>query len=105
MQLIRLLLSLTLLALGLAFISALDHGAEPPEVHVDPRHRQLRILANDSAGRLRLRAVHDLDSLAEVSLAEGRLRALDAAGEVVVDLPLPDPGDAARVAAALRGTA
>jgi uncharacterized membrane protein len=99
MQMIKLFVSVCMLGLGLMLISALDQAEGLPEVHLDTLNRQLRVVTMDARGTLRLREVHDIDALSEVSLEGHVLTACDAAGRQIVSVPLPD----AETETALRG--
>lgn len=88
MQLIKLFASVVLLLGGLILFNGLNKDDETPEVQVDPVKRQLRVYEYDAKGRSRLKACHDIDDLKELSIKKRKLRARDADGVLVLEMPL-----------------
>jgi len=91
MQLIKLLVSAVLLITGMILISGLRDRVGPPELHVDPMNRQVRIVEFDGAGRARIAATHDFDGLSRLDLKDGFLTAHDGDGKKLFAVPVNDP--------------
>jgi len=91
MQLIKLLVSAVLLITGMIFVSGLRDRVGPPDLHVDPVNRQVRVVAFDGAGRARISATHDFDGLSQLDLKGGVLMAHDRDGKKLFDVPVKDP--------------
>ena len=50
MQLVKLVFSISMLVLGMLFVSALDTRNADPEIHLDPHLRQLKVVEYDTNG-------------------------------------------------------
>ena len=103
MQLIKLLVSVVLLALGAMFIFSLRQAAQLPEVQVDLKMRELRVLKHDKAQRQYVEARHGFDTLSEVILQDRLLIARDKAGHTVASVPLPDEATEKAIRSLLEG--
>ncbi len=90
MMLIKLLFSLSLFCVGAMCFSTLDADDLAPEVQIDTKRRQLRVIETGLDGRTRRVAVHALDDLAELSLRDQVLTARDFTGRQIVALPITD---------------
>lgn len=101
MQLIKLLVSAVLLITGMILISGLRERVGPPELHVDPLNRQVRIVEFDGAGRAKIAARHDFDRLSRLDITEGVLTAHDGDGKKLFAMPVHDPDVIAALRAAL----
>ncbi|MGK7652569.1 hypothetical protein ACSQ76_09185 [Roseovarius sp. B08] len=97
MQLIKLLASVLLLLGGLIMFNGLNRDEAAPEVQIDPVKRQLRVYEYDAKGRSTLKACHDIDALQELSVHKRSLRARDAAGVLVLDMPLGSDEEAGAI--------
>lgn len=101
MQLIKLLVSAVLLITGMIFVSGLRDRAGPPELHVDPLNRQVRVVEFDGAGRARIAAAHDFDGLSDLDLQGGVLTAHDRKGKKLFDVRVNNPDVVEALRAAL----
>lgn len=88
MQLVKLVFSVAMLGLGMLFVSALDSRYAEPEIHLDPKARQLRIVEFDSKGVAHVSGDFNLDELAEITLKDCHLTARDTNGEQIVSVPV-----------------
>ncbi|SEL00718.1 hypothetical protein SAMN05443999_103101 [Roseovarius azorensis] len=101
MMLIKLVISVTMLCLGLVFLIPRQTDDRPSEIQFDPETRQIRIIGPGMDADKPLVAVHDIDELAEVSLHDSVLTARDANGQVVVALHVADQDTQAALRRAL----
>ncbi|SLN14154.1 hypothetical protein ROG8370_00329 [Roseovarius gaetbuli] len=90
MMLIKLVFSVSLFCVGAMCFSTLDPEDIAPEVQIDTKRRQLRVIETGIDGRTRRVAVHELDDLAELSLRDQVLTARDFSGRQIVALPVND---------------
>lgn len=88
MQLVKLVFSVSMLGLGMLFISALDNRNAEPEIHLDPKAGQLRIVEYDAKGIARVAGDYALKDLSDVSLRDCHLTARDADGNKIISVPL-----------------
>lgn len=88
MQLVKLVFSVSMLVLGMLFVSALDSRHAEPEIHLDPKARRLRIVKIDDRGRGHVAGDFSLDELSDITLKDRHLTARDARGEEVVSVPV-----------------
>ncbi|MDT8328514.1 MAG: hypothetical protein RQ750_14210 [Roseovarius sp.] len=88
MMLIKLVFSMTLFCVGAMCFSTLEQEDLAPEVQIDTKRRQLRLIEVGTDGRTQRVAVHDLDDLTELSLRDRVLTARDATGRQIVALPV-----------------
>lgn len=102
MQLIKLLMSVVLLAAG-AILLSVRAGAAGPEIHIDTRARRLTILHQGADGRMRAEVAHDIDALSEVVLRDRLLTARDADGRALFALTIDNPQAERAIRAMLRG--
>lgn len=101
MQLIKLLASVVLLLGGLILFNGLNREAPGPEVQIDPVKRQLRVYEYDAKGRSTLKTCHDIDALQELSVNRRKLRARDASGVLVLEMPLGSDEEASAIRSAM----
>lgn len=85
MMLVKLLVSFALFGGGMLGLHAARRPDTRPEVQIDRRARELRVLTPVPGGTRRV-AVHPLDELCELSLRDGLLSARDRSGHLVVSL-------------------
>lgn len=88
MQLVKLVFSVSMLGLGMLFISALDSRYAEPEIHLDPKARNLRIVEFDKKGVAHVTGDYNLDALAEITLKDCHLTARDTNGDQIVSVPV-----------------
>ena len=88
MQLVKLVFSVSMLVLGMLFISALDSRYAEPEIHLDPKARQLRIIEIDKKGNAHIAGDFHLDDLSDITLKDCHLTARDANGDKIVSVPV-----------------
>lgn len=88
MQLVKLVFSVGMLGLGMLFVSALDSRHAEPEIHLDPRTCQLRIVEIDKKGVAHVTGDYNLDALAEITLKDCHLSARDTNGDQIVSVPV-----------------
>ncbi|WP_299843096.1 hypothetical protein [uncultured Roseovarius sp.] len=88
MQLVKLVFSVSMLVLGMLFVSALDSRHAEPEIHLDPTARRLRIVEVDTRGKAHVAGDFSLDELSDITLRDRHLTARDATGEEVVSVPV-----------------
>lgn len=88
MQLVKLVFSVSMLGLGMLFISALDNRHAEPEIHLDPKTGQLRIVEYDAKGKAQVTGDYKLGDLSDVSLKDCHLTARDSQGNQIVSVPL-----------------
>ncbi len=101
MQLIKLFASVVLLLGGLILFNGLNREELAPEVQIDPVKRQLRVYEYDAKGRSTLKACHDIDALQELSVHKRQLRAKDASGVLVLEMPLGSDEEASAIRSAM----
>ncbi len=101
MQLIKLLVSVVMLALGMMFIFSINRRAELPEIQIDTLKRELRVIKRDHANNPFVEAFHAFENMAEINLKGHHLSARDADGQVIVSVPLRDKATARALQAAL----
>lgn len=101
MQLIKLLASVVLLLGGLILFNGLNRADSAPEVQIDPVKRQLRVYEYDAKGRSTLKACHDIDALQELSVDKRKLRARDASGVLVLEMPIGSEEQASAIRSAM----
>lgn len=85
MLLVKLLFSIGLFWVGMLGLHAARRPDRRPEVQIDRRARELRVLTPVSGGAHHV-AVHQLDDLHELSLRDGLLSARDRSGQLIVSL-------------------
>ncbi|WP_294607117.1 hypothetical protein [Roseovarius sp.] len=90
MMLIKLVFSLSLFCAGAMCFSTLEGEDTGPEVQVDAKYRQLRVVETGADGQTTRVQVYDLDDLSELSLRDRVLTARDKVGRQVVALPVSD---------------
>ncbi|HMB13982.1 MAG TPA: hypothetical protein VKN37_08240, partial [Roseovarius sp.] len=90
MMLIKLVFSLVLFWAGMLCLFRSDGSSDLPEIALDTRARQLRVLYPQPGGRTARVVVHDLDDLTELSLRDRMLTARDRDGRQIVSLELHD---------------
>ncbi|MFU8776831.1 MAG: hypothetical protein ACNA7M_04100 [Roseovarius sp.] len=90
MMMIKLLVSVTLLFGGLMCLSRGRAVQIGPEIKVDVMGRRLHVIVPVAGGRASRVAVHDLDSLSELSMCDRVLTARDAAGHQIVAMKIED---------------
>jgi hypothetical protein len=90
MMLIKMVFSLSLFCLGAMCFSTLDADDLAPEVQIDTKRRQLRVIEIGLDGRTQRVEVHALDDLAELSLRDRILTARDFSGRQIAALPITD---------------
>lgn len=88
MMLIRLLVSIGLFWVGMLGLHAARRPDMRPEVQIDRRAREMRVMSPVHGGAPDV-AVHRLDDLLELSLRDGLLSARDRGGNLVVSLDVP----------------
>lgn len=88
MQLVKLVFSISMLVMGMLFVSALDNHQPEPEIHLDPAARKLRIVEVDKRGVARVAGDYSLDDLSDITLRDQHLTARDANGEQIVSVPV-----------------
>lgn len=88
MQLVKLVFSVSMLVLGMLFVSALDNRHAEPEIHLDPKTRRLRIVEIDNKGTAHIAGDYNLDDLSDITLRDCHLSARDAKGEEIVSVPV-----------------
>ncbi len=101
MQLIKLFASVVMLLGGLILFNSLNRDAPGPEVQIDPVKRQLRVYEYDAKGRSTLKTCHDIDALQELSVNRRQLRARDASGVLVLEMPLGSDEEASAIRSAM----
>ena len=101
MQLIKLLVSVVMLALGMMFIFSINRRAELPEIQIDTPKRELRVIKRDYADKPFVEACHAFEKMAEISLKGHQMTARDADGQVIVSVPLRDKATARALQATL----
>ncbi len=90
MQLIKLAISLFMLALGAMFISSIAERGSSPDILIDTQKRELRILTKNEVTNSLDQSIFKLDQLTAVSLKNGEFSAHDQNGEFVVSVPVRD---------------
>ena len=90
MRLIKLFLSLVLMALGAMFIASLKQKSGASEIQVDAQNRELRIYNTNETGQSVLAEKHKLDDLNELALMDGLLTARDAQSKLLFSVPVED---------------
>ena len=90
MQLIKLLVSLAMLALGIMFVFSARATSDMPDIMIDAQARELTLVSRDADGQVLSKEVHKIDDMNEITLRERMFEARDAAGKMIVSLPLPD---------------
>ena len=88
MQLVKLVFSISMLVLGMLFISALDNRQLEPEVHLDTNTRQMRIVQIDGRGNAHVEGDFNLDDLSEITLRDRQLTARNLRGEEILSIPV-----------------
>ena len=88
MQLVKLVFSVSMLVLGMLFVSALDTRHPEPEIHLDPKARQLRIVEIDNKGTAHVAGDYNLDELSDITLKDCHLTARDENGDQIVSVPV-----------------
>ncbi|MAN98724.1 MAG: hypothetical protein CMN18_03230 [Roseovarius sp.] len=101
MMMIKLLFFVTLLFGGLMCLSRARSGQTGPEIQVDVMNRRLHVIAPVAGGRVARVAVHDLDTLSELSMRDRVLTARDAAGRQIVAMKIEDRATAKALRLAL----
>ena len=101
MMLIKLVISVTVLCLGLVFLIPRQADDRPSEIQFDPKTREIRVIRPTNNADKTMVAVHDIDGLAEVSLDDSVLTARDVEGQVVVALHVADQDTQAALRRAL----
>lgn len=92
MLLIKLLFSFVLFGFGILGLHAARQPDRRPEVQIDPRARELRVLTQNLGGSHDV-VIHRFDDLQELSLRDGLLSARDVAGRLVVSLDVANGGN------------
>ena len=90
MMLIKLVFSLVFVLGWYAVPVPVRRHSDLPEIALDTRARQLRVLYPQPGGRTARVVVHDLDDLTELSLRDRMLTARDRDGRQIVSLELHD---------------
>lgn len=90
LALIKLLVSVSMLLLGLMFLGGTNRSRDEPELRIDTRIRRLSIVHFGTCGKPSRIEEFDIDSFAEFSLRDGALHARDATGRQVVAIPVSD---------------
>lgn len=98
MRLIKLLISLVLLGLGGMFISSISERESVPDVVIDTKARELRVVHRGSRMGRAVETRYALDDLADVSINNNLFSAIAKSGGTIVAIPVPDN----RVQATLR---
>ena len=88
MQLIKLLFSVTMLAIGALFVKSLDRNSCQPEIELDTQRRLLRVLSSDKEGRRQEQVCYDISEFSEITLRDRYLTARDAYGKEVISIPI-----------------
>lgn len=88
MQLVKLVFSISMLVLGMLFVSALDARHAEPEIHLDSKTRQLRIIEIDKRGAAYVAGDYNLNELSEITLKDCHLTARDANGHQIISVPI-----------------
>lgn len=101
MQLIKLLVSVVMLALGMMFVFSVNRRAEMPEIQIDTLKRELRVIKRDHANTPFVEACHAFDKMAEIKLKGHHLSARDADGQIIFSVPLRDKATARALQATL----
>ncbi len=103
MQLVKLVFSVSMLVLGMLFVSALDNRNAEPEIHLDPKARQLRIIEIDNKGTAHIAGDFKLDDLSDITLKDCHLTARDANGDQIVSVPVRNAAAEKAIRDALAG--
>ncbi|MBE0452101.1 hypothetical protein [Roseovarius autotrophicus] len=90
MMLIRLVFSLGLFGGGMLCIHAGRMPDTRPEVQIDGRRGEIRVIHGKTASAPAHSVVHRIDDLKELSLRDGLFSARDGAGRLIVSLELVD---------------
>ncbi|EAQ23249.1 hypothetical protein [Roseovarius sp. 217] len=101
MMMIKLLFSVTLLFAGLMCLSRGHPEQTEPDIQVDVMNRRLHVIAPLAGGRAARVAVHDLDTLSELSMRDRVLTARDATGRQIVAMKIEDRATARALRRAL----
>lgn len=102
MMLIKLLFSIALFGAGMLGLYAARCPDRRPEVQIDPRARELRVLTPDHRGSHEVEILR-FDDLQELSLRDELLSARDMAGRLVVSIEVSRGGDERALRTALAG--
>lgn len=103
MMLIKMLFSIALFGAGMLGLHAARRPGRHPEVQIDRRARELRVLTTDPRGSYDV-TVHRFDDLQELSLRDGLLSARDRSGDLVVSLEVTGGCGERALRKALSGT-
>lgn len=92
MMLVKLLISVSLFVAGALFLNAARHSHSMPEIEIDRKTRELRVLTPTGKSTRHV-AVHPLDDLFELSFRDGLLNARDRSGQLVVSINVTEARD------------
>ncbi|OUS20834.1 hypothetical protein A9Q95_11265 [Rhodobacterales bacterium 59_46_T64] len=99
-MLIRLVISMLFLGAGLAVMQPGRQGSIP-EVHLDPARGEMVLFQVSATGARNEIARYSYDDLGSVDFRNDMLKATDARGDTLIEMPMAEPGDLDKLQMAL----